>query len=82
MNKNESRLLKLGIGGSLIVALCCFTPILPILFGIVGLGALTGYLDYALLPALVIFIGITIYAMQKQRRAEACCATDNSGEMQ
>ena len=38
MNKNNSRLLKLGIGGSLIVALCCFTPILLILFGIVGLG--------------------------------------------
>lgn len=82
MNKNNSRLLKLGIGGSLIVALCCFTPILLILFGIVGLGALTGYLDYVLLPALVIFIGITIYAVQKRRRAEAGCTTGTSGAKQ
>lgn len=82
MNKNNSRLLKLGIGGSLIVALCCFTPILLILFGIVGLGALTGYLDYVLLPALVIFIAITIYAVQKRRRAEAGCTTGTSGGKQ
>lgn len=82
MDRNNSRLLKLGIGGSLIVALCCFTPILLILFGVVGLGALTGYLDYALLPALVIFIGITIYAVQKRRRAEADCTTGTSGGKQ
>lgn len=76
----DSTLLKLGIGGTIIVALCCFTPILVILIGVVGLGALTGYLDYVLLPALVIFIGITIYAVQKRRRADACCTTDNQGK--
>lgn len=74
----DSTLLKLGIGGTIVVALCCFTPILVILIGVVGLGALTGYLDYVLLPALVIFIAITIYALQKRRRANAACATDNS----
>jgi hypothetical protein len=35
-----------------LVALCCFTPILVILLGVVGLSALTWYLDYVLLPAL------------------------------
>ncbi len=82
MDKNNSKLLKLGIGGSIIVALCCFTPILLILLGVVGLGALTGYLDYVLLPALVIFIGITIYALQKRRRGEASCSTNNAVEKQ
>lgn len=62
MDKN-SKLLKFGIGGTIIAALCCFTPILLILLGAVGLGALTGYLDYVLLPALVIFIGIAAYAL-------------------
>lgn len=75
-----SGLLKLGIGGTLVVALCCFTPVLFILLGVVGLGALAGYLDYVLLPALVLFVGITIYAVQKRRRAQAFCATGNSGE--
>jgi len=81
MSKN-STLLKLGIGGTIIVALCCFTPILLILLGVVGLSALTGYLDYVLLPSLVVFVGITIYASQKRRLAQACCTSDNSGEKQ
>lgn len=78
MPKN-STLLKLGIGGSVIAALCCFTPILVVLLGVVGLGALTGYLDYVLLPALVIFVGIAIYAVQK-RQAQACCYLENEAE--
>ncbi|MHB1200761.1 MAG: mercury resistance system transport protein MerF [Polaromonas sp.] len=81
MDKN-SKLLKLGIGGTIVAALGCFTPILLILLGVVGLGALTGYLDYVLFPALALFVGITIYALQKRRQAQACCTTDNSGEKQ
>ena len=64
----DSTLLKLGIGGTIVAALCCFTPILLMLLGIAGLGVLTGYLDYVLMPALVIFIGITIYAVRKRRQ--------------
>lgn len=75
----DSTLLKLGIGGTLIVALCCFTPILLILLGAVGLGALTDSLDYVLLPALVIFVGITIYALQK-RRSNSDRTTANNAE--
>lgn len=82
MDKNNSPLLKLGIGGTIIVAVCCFTSNLLVLPGVVGLGALTGYLDYVLLPALAVFVGITIYALQKWRRAEACCTTGNSGQKQ
>ncbi len=78
----DSTLLKLGIGGTILVALCCFTPILVVLIGVVGLGALTGYLDYVLFPALALFVGITIYALQKRRQAQACCTTGNSGEKQ
>jgi K+ transporter len=79
MLKNAT-LLKLGIGGSIFAALCCVTPILVVLLGVVGLGALTGYLDYVLLPALVVFVGITIYALQKRQQAQACCTIDYPGE--
>ena len=81
MLKN-STLLRFGIGGALIAALCCFTPILVVLLGVIGLGALTGYLDYVLLPALVIFVCITIYALQKRKQAQACCTIDLPGEKQ
>ena len=61
------------------LALCCFTPVLVILLGVVGLSALTGYLDYVLLPALAIFIGLTIYAIQRKRQADACCTPKFNG---
>ncbi|MBV1897673.1 MAG: mercury resistance system transport protein MerF [Rhodobacteraceae bacterium] len=58
----------MGIIGTVIIALCCFTPILVVLFGIVGLSALVGYLDYVLFPALAVFILITIYAVIRRAR--------------
>ena len=59
----KERLLKTGITGSIVAAICCFTPLLVGLFGAFGLAALTGYLDYILIPALVIFISVTAYAV-------------------
>ena len=65
--QRRSRLLRLGIVGTLVAALCCFTPLLVVLFGAVGLAALTGYLDYVLFPALAFFIGLTIYAVYARK---------------
>ena len=64
--KNKT-VLRTGVLGTVIAALCCFTPVLVILFGAVGLSAWVGWLDYVLLPALAIFIGITIYALIRRR---------------
>lgn len=58
--------------GTIIAALCCFTPVLVILFGIVGLSALVGYLDYVLFPALAFFIALTIYAVYRRRKPDRC----------
>ena len=63
-----NKLIIVGVSGTVFVALCCFTPLLVVLFGIVGLSALTGYLDYVLLPALIFFIGLTIYAVSRRKR--------------
>lgn len=64
----NGKLLKTGIVGTVIVALCCFTPILVVLFGVVGLSAVVGYLDYVLFPALAVFVLITIYAVIRHAR--------------
>lgn len=64
----KDRLLQIGVVGSVIAALCCFTPVLVILLGVVGLSSLAGYLDIVLLPALAIFLAITGYALWKRRR--------------
>ncbi|WP_298432314.1 mercury resistance system transport protein MerF [uncultured Jannaschia sp.] len=65
--KND-RLLKYGLIGTVVVALCCFTPVLVILLGAVGLSAVLGWLDLVLLPALAVFIGITLYALWRRQR--------------
>jgi mercuric ion transport protein len=62
-------LLRVGITGTVIAAICCFTPVLVVLFGVVGLSAAVGWLDYVLLPALAVFVGITLYAMMKVSKA-------------
>jgi mercuric ion transport protein len=64
----NDRLLKYGLFGTVLVALCCFTPILVILLGAVGLSAMLGWLDIVLLPALAVFIGITLYALWRRQR--------------
>lgn len=63
----DSTLLKTGIVGGVIAALCCFTPVLAVLLGIVGLSAVAGYADYVVVPALIFFIGLTIYAVGRHR---------------
>jgi mercuric ion transport protein len=65
---NNRKLLKIGIAGSAIAALCCFTPVLVVLLGVVGLSAFTGTLDLILLPTLALFLSITVYALWKRTR--------------
>ncbi len=69
---NPKTLLRVGAIGAVVAALCCFTPVLAVLLGVVGLSALTGYLDYVLFPALGAFVGLIFYALHRQRRADAC----------
>jgi mercuric ion transport protein len=60
-------LFKVGIIGSVIAALCCFTPILVILFGALGISALVGYLDYVLFPLLGLFLLVMVVALVTKR---------------
>lgn len=76
--KNPRTLLRVSVIGTVIVALCCFTPILVILLGAMGLAALTGYLDYVLLPTLALFIGLTLYALWRKKQYDACSDNEAS----
>ncbi|MBP8153836.1 MAG: mercury resistance system transport protein MerF [Nitrospira sp.] len=82
MEENRrKRLLWTGLIGAGLVALCCLTPILVVLLGVVGLGAFTGYLDYVLLPALAVFLGLAVYAGARQRQAtDGACCTPHASE--
>ena len=72
MSDTNKKLLTTGITGTVVAALCCFTPVLVILFGAIGLSAWRGWIDYVLFPALGIFVLLTIYAVyQRSRQSEA-----------
>ena len=55
----------------MVAVLCCFTPILVVLLGAVGLSAALGWLDYVLFPALAFFVGLTIYAVYRRQKRQA-----------
>ena len=65
----EKGVLRVGIIGTVVTALCCFTPMLVVLLGAVGLSAAIGWLDYVLWPALVLFLGLTGFALWRRRSA-------------
>ncbi len=68
---NDSLLIKTGVVGAVIAAVCCATPILVIALGTFGLSALTVYLDYVLLPVLALCIGLIAFGVHKRRRGTA-----------
>lgn len=72
---NRKHYVTVGLAGVALTAFCCFTPILAGLLGLVGLGAVTGYLDYVLLPALTGFLGLALYGLSRrnQEGGSLCC---------
>jgi mercuric ion transport protein len=62
-------LLRTGIIGAVVTAVCCFTPVLVIALGALGLSAWLGWLDVVLFPLLALFIGLIALAVYRRRRA-------------
>ncbi len=59
----DKKLLCTGCTGTGIAALCCFTPVLVIGLGAVGLSAWLGWIDYVLFPMMFASLGIVAYAL-------------------
>tara|TARA_R110000868_G_scaffold245438_2_gene501952 strand:+ start:136 stop:384 length:249 start_codon:yes stop_codon:yes gene_type:complete len=72
----DATILKTGIVGTVIAAICCAPPVLVIALGALGLSAWVSGLDYVLLPALTIFLGLTAYGLWRRNRAAAYCDTN------
>jgi len=63
-----NKCLKTGIWGSIIAAICCFTPVLVVGLGLIGLAAFTQYLDYVLFPMLGLFVILAFYGWSKTKK--------------
>lgn len=59
----SGKMLKTGIAGSLIAALCCFTPLLVFALAGVGLSGLIGGIDYVVFPVMFASLGIIALAL-------------------
>ena len=65
----DKKLLKTGLIGSAVMAVCCFTPVLVLTMGAVGLSGLVGWwLDLLLLPALALLMLMAGYGFYRLRR--------------
>ena len=66
----KNKLLVLGVGGTILAILCCFTPLLPIVLTALGLTGLLGvlYNDAVLLPILAGFLILTGYALWRHKQ--------------
>lgn len=62
----HKRLLRRGIIGSVVAAICCFTPFLVVIVAGVGLSAVVGWLDYVLFPVLFASLSVIAYALWLQ----------------
>lgn len=70
----DRTLIRTGIGGTTVAALCCVTPVLALLLGAVGLAAWLVWADYVLLPVLVMFLAIAAVGFYRRSRSKTAAA--------
>ena len=64
---NANRCFKTGLCGSIVAIICCFTPVLVIGLGLIGLSVFAPYLDYVLFPVLGVFLMLAFYGWSKRK---------------
>ncbi len=67
----DKTILKTGIIGGAVAAICCVTPILVVAVSALGLAAVVPWLDFLLFPALAMFVGMAAYALVRAARRRA-----------
>lgn len=68
--RRADRLFRIGAIGTGVMAVCCFTPLLVWVLPVIGLAAVLGWIDYVLLPLLVLFMLIGALGWDLSRRAQ------------
>ncbi len=68
-NLDDKKLLKTGLIGSGVMAVCCFTPMLVVTMSALGLSGLVGWwLDLILFPAMALFMVMAGYGFYRLRQ--------------
>ena len=64
----DGTLMRTGIMGGVLAAICCATPLLAVVLGAVGLSAWAAKADYIVMPALVLFIALVGWALIRRQK--------------
>ncbi len=68
-DRDDTKMLKTGLIGTAVAAVCCFTPLLVVALGAIGLSGLVGWwLDLILFPALFLFMAMAGYGLYRLRQ--------------
>ncbi|MCT9000146.1 mercury resistance system transport protein MerF [Chelativorans intermedius] len=68
-------IVRTGLAGALVTALCCATPLLVVIFGAAGLSAWLAQADFVLIPLFAMFVGLTACGLWRRRRCRRTAAT-------
>jgi mercuric ion transport protein len=61
-------LFRVGLIGTVLSALCCFTPLLAVVLTGIGMASLIPRLDPVLIPVMIAFAAFTFWAYSRQDR--------------
>lgn len=78
---NDRALIRTGIVGATVAAVCCATPVLVVLLPVLGLGAWLSGADLVILPLLVASVGLIAWGIYRRRARAACCEPESHEEV-
>jgi mercuric ion transport protein len=67
----DAKLIGTGVAGAMLSMVCCFTPLLAIVLGALGLTAFVAKLDFVLIPVFVASIALVGFALLRRRSCSA-----------
>ena len=78
----DQTLLRAGIVGGIVAAVCCATPLLALALAALGLSAWLAWADYVLLPLIALCLALVALAVWRSRRTPARAATSAASPIQ
>lgn len=77
---NDRALVRTGVAGAIIAAICCATSILAVLVPLVGLGAWLGGADIVAFSLLAGSLGLIAWGLYRRRADAASSENENRKE--
>ena len=63
----DSTLITTGAIGAVLAAICCATPLLVVVLGVIGLTGWLAKADYVVIPALILCLGLIVFGLYRRR---------------